>query len=245
MGAAVQAETLTGGKIVLSGSSEQVILMDVTPLTLAIETVGAVSTPLVPRNTTIPTRYSKVFTTAAPFQTSVDIHVLQGERPMARDNKTIGRFRLSGIKPAPAGVPQIEVSFDIDASGILKVSAKDLASGREQSIVITENGKMSDAEIERAMADAVKYASMDGIRKEFIALRNEANSLLAKTEQALASMGKTLDKAEKKQVKSDCSALRKSLNRVKVNDLREEDLAQVRAAKETLEQSAAHLISLS
>ena len=153
-GAAVQGDTLSGGGLQLGGSGTSILLLDVTPLSLSIETVGGVATRLVERNSTLPIHYSKVFSTAAPFQTSVEIHVLQGERAMAKDNKTIGRFRLNGIKRAMAGVPQIEVTFDIDTNGILKVSAKDLDTGKQQSITITENERMSDDEIEQAIRDA-------------------------------------------------------------------------------------------
>ena len=153
-GAAIQAENLTNGSTAMTGSSGGILLLDVTPLSLSIETVGGVATRLVDRNSTLPVHYSKVFTTAAAFQTSVEINVLQGERPMAKDNKSIGKFKLGGIKRAMAGVPQIEVTFDIDANGILKVSAKDLGTGKEQSITISGNEKMADAEIHQAIRDA-------------------------------------------------------------------------------------------
>ena len=162
------------GRVLLVGGS----LLDVTPLSLSIETVGGVATRIVQRNTTLPARYSQIFSTAAPYQRNVDIHVLQGERPMARDNKTIGKFRLKGIKPAPAGVPQIEVTFDIDANGILKVSARDLDTGREQSITITADDRMSDMEIQQAMQDAQNYASQgsscSGMRISFLSGQSAA-----------------------------------------------------------------------
>ena len=157
-GAAIQGDTLSGN---VPEVSKSILLLDVIPLSLSIETVGGVATRLVERNTTLPVHYSQIFTTAAPFQRSVEIHVLQGERPMAADNKTIGKFRLNGIKAAPAGVPQIEVTFDIDANGILTVSAKDLDTGRSQSITITENGKMSEEEIQQAIHDAAVNYELD------------------------------------------------------------------------------------
>ena len=163
-GAAIQGETLSGNTLEVAGHA--ILLLDVTPLSLSIETVGGVATRLVERNTTLPVHYSQIFTTAAPYQRSVEIHVLQGERPMARNNKTIGRFRLNGIKAAPAGVPQIEVTFDIDTNGILTVSAKDLDTGRSQSITITENGKMSEEEIQNAIRDAQMNFSSDQAFRE-------------------------------------------------------------------------------
>jgi len=196
-GAAVQGNVLSGGAMQLAGSGTGILLLDVTPLSLSIETVGGVATRLVERNSTLPIHYSQIFSTAAAFQTSVDIHVLQGERPMARDNKTIGRFKLGGIKRAPAGVPQIEVTFDIDTNGILKVSAKDLGTGKEQSITITANEKMSDEEIERAIRDAEQYAAEDSFRRDTLTVCGEAQVLLSNVEQALSSAGKQIDKEEK------------------------------------------------
>ncbi|MDO4493080.1 MAG: molecular chaperone DnaK, partial [Clostridia bacterium] len=180
-GAAVQGDTLTGGNLALSGAGAQaggILLLDVTPLSLSIETVGGVATRLVERNTTLPVHYSQVFSTAAAFQRSVEIHVLQGERPMAVDNKTIGKFKLSGIQMAPAGVPQIEVTFDIDTNGILQVSARDLKTGKQQSITITANEKMSDDEIQQAIRDAEQYAAEDAARREALTIHNEADALL-------------------------------------------------------------------
>ena len=182
-GAAILGSTLEGNSLVAAGTAQELLLMDVTPLSLSIETVGGVATRLVERNSTIPTRYSKVFSTAAPYQRDVEIHVLQGERPMARDNKTIGKFRLKGIRRAPAGVPKIEVTFDIDANGILKVSAKDLDTQKQQEITITANDSMSDAEIEQAMRDEREYAGVDEVRKEALELLGEAQSLLGKVNQ--------------------------------------------------------------
>ena len=201
-GAAIQADTLSGSKSIASKETGgSMLLLDVTPLSLSIETVGGVATRLVERNTTLPVHYSQIFSTAAPFQSSVEIHVLQGERPMAKDNKTIGKFKLKGIKRAPAGVPQIEVTFNIDANGILKVSAKDLDTGKEQSITITANEKMSDDEIEQAIRDAEQYAAQDNQYRDALSVCGEAQVLLANTEQALNICEKKLDKTEKKQVK--------------------------------------------
>ncbi len=246
-GAAIQADTLSGGRMQLSGAepgSGGILLLDVTPLSLSIETVGGVATRLVERNSTLPIHYSQIFSTAAPFQRSVEIHVLQGERPMAKDNKTIGKFTLNGIKKAPAGVPQIEVTFDIDANGILKVSAKDLDTGKEQSITITANEKMSDAEIEQAIRDAEQYAAQDAVRREALQISNTANGLIFKAEQALSKCGKQLEKEEKKQVKSDISELRKLLSKAKPEKMTEEQLQEIRAAIARLEGSAAHVIML-
>lgn len=240
-GAAIQGDTLSGGTLSLVGSGSGILLLDVTPLSLSIETVGGVATRLVERNSTLPVSYSQVFTTAAPFQTSVDISVLQGERPMARDNKTIGKFKLKGIKRAPAGVPQIEVTFDIDTNGILKVSAKDRGTGREQSITITANEKMSDFEIDQAIRDAETYASQDQVRKDAVQVCNDAQQMLAQAEQAVGVAGKQIDKAEKKQVKDDCKSLRKVLGKAKPEKLSEADISAIQDAANYLESSSAHV----
>jgi len=203
-----------------------------------------VATRLVERNSTLPIHYSQVFSTAAPYQRSVEIHVLQGERPMARDNKTIGKFKLNGIKKAPAGVPQIEVTFDIDVNGILKVSAKDLDTGKEQSITITANEKMSDAEIEQAIRDAELYASQDNLRREMMEVSNEAQMLLNKAENAVNKVGKKLEKDEKKLIKSDCSELRKLLSKTKPEKMTETDLNDIRQAMQRLEVSSANACAL-
>ena len=241
-GAAIQGATLSGGSTGLVKASS-ILLLDVTPLSLSIETVGGVATRLVERNTTLPVHYSQVFSTAAPFQTSVEIHVLQGERPMARDNKTIGKFRLKGIKRAPAGVPQIEVTFDIDANGILTVSAKDLDTGKQQSITIDDNERMTDAEIQRAIDDAEQYAAQDGVRREALAAMEEGRKLADEANRALASAGKQIEKAEKKQVKADISALQRLLGK-KVDKITDADVAALRAAIAQLEGSSAHVRSL-
>ena len=243
MGAAIQAETLSAGTHGLQASGGM-LLLDVTPLSLSIETVGGVATRLVERNSTLPVHYSQVFSTAAPFQTSVDIHVLQGERPMAKDNKTIGKFMLKGIKRAPAGVPQIEVTFDIDANGILKVFAKDLDTGKEQSITITANDKMSDAEIQQAIRDAEMYAEQDNLRKGAMDTANEAHVLLNKMDQALGVAGKKLEKEEKKLVKTDCDALRKLLSKFKPEKATQTDLDEIRRSMQTLEVSGAHVLEV-
>lgn len=236
-GAAILGSTLQGNSLTAAGTNQELLLMDVTPLSLSIETVGGVATRLVERNSTIPTRYSKIFSTAAPYQTNVEIHVLQGERPMARDNKTIGKFRLKGIRRAPAGVPQIEVTFDIDANGILKVSARDLDTGKEQSVTISAGDRMSDEEIQQAIFEAQAYARQDDLRKEAIALNSEAQSVLAKAQQKLKSEGKQMEKAQKKQIKSDCAALQKLLGKFKLEKAVEADLENIREAKARLEGS--------
>ena len=243
-GAAVQADTLSGGSMTLAGSGASILLLDVTPLSLSIETVGGVATRLVERNSTLPIHYSQVFSTAAPFQRSVEIHVLQGERPMAKDNKTIGKFKLNGIKRAPAGVPQIEVTFDIDANGILKVSAKDLDTGKEQSITITANDKMSDEEIERAIRDAEQYAAQDALRREVMEVQNEANQAMFQAEDARHKVGKRLEKEEKKQIKADVAALRKLVVKAKPEKMTSTDVAAIRDAMAALERSSAHARAL-
>ena len=241
-GAAIQGDTLNANTSL--SQSTGILLLDVTPLSLSIETVGGVATRLVERNSTLPVHYSQVFTTAAPFQSSVEIHVLQGERPMAKDNKTIGKFKLKGIKKAMAGVPKIEVTFDIDTNGILKVSARDQDTGMAQSITITANEKMSEEEIQQAIRDAETYASQDGLRREVMDTVNEAQHLLTQVESALSQAGKQLDKEEKKRVKTDCSALSKLLMKSKPEKMSEADLTALRNAMENLRQSAAHLLSM-
>ncbi len=238
-GAAIMGSTLQGNAITAAGTEQSLLLLDVTPLSLSIETIGGVATRLIERNSTIPTRYSKIFTTAAPYQTAVEINVLQGERPMAKDNKSIGKFKLKGIKRAMAGVPQIEVTFDIDANGILQVSAKDLDTGKAQAIVVTANDRMSDTEIDQAIKDAQQYAGLDNLRKDALEVAGEAQSLLSKTEQALKEAGKQIDKAEKKQIKKDCGDLQKKLGKLKVDKVTEEQLNELRQSKQQLEASSA------
>ena len=214
-------------------------------MSLSIETVGGVATRLIERNTTIPTEFKKVFSTAAPYQNQVEIHVLQGERPLARDNKTIGKFRLKGIRRAPAGVPQIEVKFDIDANGILKVSAKDLDTCKEQSITITASDRMSDEEIQQAMRDAQMYASQDSIRVEALELTSEAQKLLNQVNLVLKDKekAKAMDKAEKKQIKKDSAALQKLLTKFRVDKVSQEDIDKIRQAKAELESSSRNILA--
>jgi len=243
-GAAVQGDTLSGGSMELAGGGGNILLLDVTPLSLSIETVGGVATRLVERNSTLPIHYSQVFSTAAPYQKDVEIHVLQGERPMAKDNKTIGKFKLTGIKRAPAGVPQIEVTFDIDANGILKVSAKDLDTGKEQSITITANDKMSEAEIQQAIRDAEQYAEQDQLRRDAMNIVNDANHMLVKVETAVSKAGKKLDKEDKKQIKNQCAELRKLLSKSKPEKMTGGDISEIRSVMSRLESSGATAIYL-
>lgn len=244
MGAAVLGSTLQGNALATVGTGQNLLLLDVTPMSLSIETVGGVATRLVERNTTLPVKYSRVFSTAAPYQSNVEIHVLQGERPMARDNKMIGKFKLKGIRKAPAGVPQIEVTFDLDTNGILMVSARDLDTGKEQSITITADDRMSDAEIEQAMRDAREYAGQDSLRREVLELSGEAQSLLAKTNQSIKNAGKQMDKAEKKQIKNDSATLQKYLTKLRVDSVTQTDIDNIRQAKQRLEESAARVLSM-
>lgn len=237
-GAAILGSTLQGNALVSVESGSDILLLDVTPLSLSIETVGGVATRLVERNTTLPARYSRVFSTAGPYQRDVIINVLQGERPMARDNKSIGKFKLKGIRRAPAGVPQIEVTFDIDTNGILKVSAKDLDTGKEQSVTISADDRMSDTEIEQAMRDAAQYAGQDNLRKEALELSSEAQRLLGIVGQQVKAAGKQLDKSVKKQIKADSADLQKKLSKLRVDSVSKEEMSEIQQAKEKLEQSA-------
>ncbi len=239
LGAAIQ-----GGKLAGDSNLNEILLMDVTPLTLSIETVGGVATPLIQRNTTIPTRYSQVFSTAQNFQTSVIIKVLQGERQFARDNKLLGQFTLRGIRRAMAGVPQIEVTFDIDANGIVHVSAKDLGTGKEQSITITTGTNMSDQEVERAMADAAEYAATDSQRKENFDLLSESEQLIRKAENALSRTKKQVDKNTKSTIRSDILNLQKAMRRVKADSMTPEQADAIRTAKFQLEGSAEYVFRL-
>lgn len=241
LGAAVQGSKL-GGQLTPGSAAAEIILMDVTPLSLSIETVGGVATRLIERNTAIPTRHSKIFSTAGNFQTSVEIKVLQGERQFARDNKLLGNFRLSGIKAAMAGVPQIEVTFDIDANGIVQVSAKDLGTGKQQQITITSSSNMTDADIERAIREAAEYEADDGKRRTCIDIRNEAELLIRQAETALAQSKKTMDKAERKQIKTDLSYLKKLVSRTKPGSITDEQAAEIGRAKNALMQSAAAIL---
>lgn len=239
LGASVQ-----GGKLAGESGLNEILLMDVTPLSLSIETVGGVATRLIERNSTIPTRYSQIFSTAANFQTSVDIKVLQGERQFARDNKLIGNFKLNGIKRALRGVPQIEVTFDIDVNGILSVSARDLGTGKEQHITITATSNLSEEEIQRAVYEAANYETLDAERKEAVEVRNEAEVLTANVSQAMMSKAKkSLDKAQKNEIKTDLAVLSKLLRRTKVETITVEQGHEIKAAKQKLEHSAAVLLN--
>ena len=245
-GAAIQGDTLSGATTGIVRSNS-LLLLDVTPLSLSIETVGGVATRLVERNSTLPVHYSKTFSTAASFQTSVEVKVLQGERPMAKDNKAIGTFRLKGIKRAPAGVPQIEVTFDIDANGILTVSAKDLDTGKEQSITIDDSDRMSDDEIQQAINDAEEYAEEDEFRRATMEVRQRAEKLLSEVDSALSEAGKQLEKSEKKQVKADAAELRRILMRRPGKKERanpEEEGRSIVVAAEKLDRSSTHLREL-
>ena len=234
LGAAVQGAKLGG--FVTTGAAADLILMDVTPLSLSIETVGGIATKIIDRNTTIPARYSKVFTTAANFQTSVEIKVLQGERQFSRDNTLLGNFRLSGIKRAMAGVPQIEVTFDIDANGIVNVSAKDLGTGKEQSITITANNKLSDEEIEKAIHDAAMYEHEDHHRMEQLDAISDANTAIVKAQQYLAENRKTVDKDKKHELKAQISAVQKTISFKKPEKLTDEETANIRTETERLKE---------
>lgn len=241
LGAAVQGGKL-GGALVAGSQAAEIILMDVTPLSLSIETVGGVATKIIDRNTTIPTRYSQVFTTAGNFQTSVDIKVLQGERQFAKDNKLLGRFQLRGIKAAPAGVPQIEVTFDIDANGIVQVSAKDLGTGKHQEITITASSNLSDADIERAIREAAEYEATDGQRKAFIDSRAEADKLIRQVETAYKARKKELDSSTRHVIKSSLSYVKKLVSRTKPGNVTEEQAAELARATAELRSAAGVLL---
>ena len=243
LGAAIQGGKI-GGELVAGSSAAEIILMDVTPLSLGIETLGGVFTKIIDRNTTIPARYSQIFTTAGSFQTSVDIKVLQGERQFSKDNKLIGNFRLRGIKPAPAGVPQIEVAFDIDANGIVQVSAKDLGTGKHQEITITASSNLSDAEIERAIREAAEYEATDGERKAYIDARGEADTLIRQVENALSDKQKkkSLEGHQKKQIKSALSYTKKLVARTKPGNVSKDQALEIQRAASDLRNAASMIL---
>ena len=231
--------SIQGGKLAGDAGAGEILLLDVTPLSLSIETMGGVATRLIERNTTIPTKKSQIFSTAADNQTAVDINVVQGERQFARDNKSLGQFRLDGIPPARRGVPQIEVTFDIDANGIVNVSAKDLGTGKEQHITITAGSNMSDDEIDRAVKEAAEYEAQDRKRKEAIDARNDADSFVFQTEKALEEVGASLDAADKAAVEADLNALKALLEaNPQAENLTDAQVDEIKAAKEKLTESA-------
>lgn len=243
MGAAIQGGKL-GYEISAGSAAAAMVLLDVTPLSLSIETVGGIASRLIERNSTIPTRHSQIFTTAAPFQSSVDINVYQGERRFVRDNKLLGSFRLDGIRRAPAGVPQIEVTFDIDTNGIVQVSAKDLGTGRSQQITITSSTNMSDAEIEKARQDAMKYESADARRKELLDIRNEAEAYTYAVEKEYEARKGTLDRNSAKNLKADLDELRKRVAKANPDRITEREAGDIREAKWKLEQDVSSILNM-
>ena len=238
LGASVQ-----GGKLAGDAGAGDILLLDVTPLSLSIETMGGVATRLIERNTTIPTKKSQIFSTAADNQTAVDINVVQGERQFAKDNKSLGQFRLDGIPPAPRGIPQIEVTFDIDANGIVNVSAKDLGTGKEQHITITAGSNMSDADIDKAVKEAAEFEAQDKKRKEAVDTRNEADAMVFQTEKAIKEVGDKLDANDKAAVEADMQALKDVLAKSTPENTSEADVAEIKAAKEKLMESAQKLFT--
>ena len=238
IGAAIQ-----GGKLAGDAGAGDILLLDVTPLSLSIETMGGIATRLIERNTTIPTRKSQIFSTAADNQTAVDIHVVQGEREFAKDNKTLGQFRLDGILPARRGVPQIEVTFDIDANGIVNVSAKDLGTGKEQHITITSGSNMSEADIDKAVKEAAEFEAQDKKRKEAIDARNDADAMVFQTEKALSEVGDKIDANDKAAVEADLNALKEAINRAPIDNMTDAQVEDIKAGKEKLMNSAQALFS--
>ena len=235
--------SIQGGKLAGDAGAGEILLLDVTPLSLSIETMGGVATRLIERNTTIPTKKSQIFSTAADNQTAVDINVVQGERQFARDNKSLGQFRLDGIPPARRGVPQIEVTFDIDANGIVNVSAKDLGTGKEQHITITAGSNMSDADIEKAVKEAAEFEAQDKKRKEAVEARNDADSFVFQTEKALDEVGDKIAESDKAQVEADMAEVKAILERTANQEMSEADVEELKAAKEKLMNSAQSLFT--
>ena len=239
LGASVQ-----GGKLAGDAGAGDILLLDVTPLSLSIETMGGIATRLIERNTTIPTKKSQIFSTAADNQTAVDINVVQGERQFARDNKSLGQFRLDGIPPARRGVPQIEVTFDIDANGIVNVSAKDLGTGKEQHITITAGSNMSDAEIDKAVREAAEYEAQDKKRKEAVDTKNDADAMVFQTEKAMEEAGDKIDANDKTAVEADLNALKDILAKCgNTDEISDAQIQDIKAAKEKLMQSAQKLFA--
>ena len=238
IGAAIQ-----GGKLAGDAGAGDILLLDVTPLSLSIETMGGVATRLIERNTTIPTKKSQIFSTAADNQTAVDIHVVQGERQFARDNKTLGQFRLDGIPQARRGVPQIEVTFDIDANGIVNVSAKDLGTGKEQHITITSGSNMSDDDIDKAVKEAAEYEAQDKKRKDAIDARNDADSMVFQTEKALEEVGDKISPNDKAEVEADLNTLKEAINRAPVEEMTDAQVEDIKSGKEKLMNSAQKLFA--
>ena len=235
--------SIQGGKLAGDAGAGDILLLDVTPLSLSIETMGGVATRLIERNTTIPTKKSQIFSTAEDNQTAVDIHVVQGERQFARDNKTLGQFRLDGIPPARRGVPQIEVTFDIDANGIVNVSAKDLGTGKEQHITITAGSNMSDEDIDKAVKEAAEFEAQDKKKKEAIDARNDADNMVFQTEKALEEVGDKIDEAEKTTVQADITKLKEILDRTTVDNMTDSDVSEINEAKEQLMKDAQALFA--
>ena len=238
LGASIQ-----GGKLAGDAGAGEILLLDVTPLSLSIETMGGIATRLIERNTTIPTKKSQIFSTAADNQTAVDINVVQGERQFARDNKSLGQFRLDGIPPARRGVPQIEVTFDIDANGIVNVSAKDLGTGKEQHITITAGSNMSDEDIDKAVKEAAEYEAQDKKRKEGIDARNDADNMVFHTEKAMEEAGDKIDASEKATVEADIAKLKEVLDRTTPDNISEADVAALNEGKEQLMKDAQSLFA--
>ena len=230
--------SIQGGKLAGDAGAGDILLLDVTPLSLSIETMGGVATRLIERNTTIPTRKSQVFSTATDNQEAVDINVVQGERQFAKDNKSLGQFRLDGIPPARRGVPQIEVTFDIDANGIVNVSAKDLGTGREQHITITAGSNLSNADIDKAVKEAAEYEAQDKKRKEAVEVRNDADSMVFQTEKALSEVGDKLSDSDKSEVQANLTHLKELIEKTNPEVMSEGEVEDIRAAKEKLMTSA-------